>query len=77
MVTSKVVVVAEIPSESGNMPVSYTHLGITKGLSQQGDVETTFCMPKPTGEEEKFLNIIGMNQVPICLLYTSRRIDRA
>ena len=39
--------------------------GITKGLSQQGDVETTFCMPKPTGEEEKFLNIIGMNQVPI------------
>ena len=23
--------------------------GITKGLSLQGDVETTFCMPKPTG----------------------------
>ena len=23
--------------------------GITKGLSQQGDVETTFCMPKPPG----------------------------
>ena len=39
--------------------------GITKGLSLQGDVETTFCMPKPTGEEEQFLNIIGMNQVPI------------
>ena len=39
--------------------------GITKGLSVQGDVETTFCLPKPTGEEEKFLNIIGMNQVPI------------
>ena len=39
--------------------------GITKGLSLQGDVETTFCMPKPTGEEENFLNIIGMNQVPI------------
>ncbi len=39
--------------------------GITKGLSLQGDVETTFCMPKPTGEEEKFLKIIGMNQVPI------------
>ena len=31
--------------------------GITKGLSVQGDVETTFCLPKPTGEEEKFLNI--------------------
>ena len=39
--------------------------GITKGLSLQGDVETTFCMPKPCGEEEQFLNIIGMNQVPI------------
>ena len=32
--------------------------GITKGLSMQGDVQTTFCLPKPTGEEEKFLNII-------------------
>ena len=39
--------------------------GITKGLSLQGDVETTFCLPKPTGEEEKFLNIINMSQVPI------------
>ena len=39
--------------------------GITKGLSLQGDVETTFCLPKPTGEEEGFLNIIGMNQVPV------------
>ena len=39
--------------------------GITKGLSLQGDVETTFCLPKPCGEEEKFLKIIGMNSVPI------------
>lgn len=39
--------------------------GITKGLSLQGDVETTFCLPKPTGEEEKFLNIINMSQVPV------------
>ena len=39
--------------------------GITKGLSVQGDVDITFCLPKPTGEEEKFLNILGMNQVPI------------
>ncbi|MGN1217800.1 MAG: glycosyltransferase family 4 protein, partial [Phocaeicola sp.] len=39
--------------------------GITKGLSLQGDVETVFCMPKPTGEEEGFLKIVGMNQVPI------------
>ena len=28
--------------------------GITKGLSLQGDMETIFCMPKPSGEEEKF-----------------------
>ncbi len=27
--------------------------GITKGLSLQGDVETTFCLPKPCGDEEK------------------------
>ena len=39
--------------------------GITKGLSLQGDVETTFCMPKPTGQEEKFLKIINMSQVPV------------
>ena len=39
--------------------------GITKGLSLQPDMETIFCLPKPTGEEEKFLKIIGMNQVPI------------
>ena len=39
--------------------------GITKGFSLQGDMETIFCMPKPSGEEEKFLKIIGMNQVPI------------
>ena len=46
--------------------------GITKGLSLQGDMETIFCMPKPSGEEEKFLKIIGMNQVPIVCAGTSR-----
>ena len=40
--------------------------GITKGMIEgQPDVEITFCLPKPCGEEEKFLRIIGMNQVPI------------
>ena len=39
--------------------------GITKGLSAQGDVETTFCLPRATGEEENFLKIINMSQVPI------------
>ena len=39
--------------------------GITKGLSLQGDVETTFCMPKPCGGEENFLKIVNMSQVPV------------
>ena len=39
--------------------------GITKGLDAQGDVQTTFCMPRPCGDEEKFLKIINMSQVPI------------
>ena len=39
--------------------------GITKGLSLQGDVETTFCLPRPTGDEEKFLKIVNMSQVPV------------
>lgn len=40
--------------------------GITKGLSQQPDVEITFCIPKPWGDEDKsFMNLIGMSQVPI------------
>ena len=45
--------------------LAVTSYGITKGLSLQGDVETTFCLPHPCGEEENFLKIIGMNQVPI------------
>lgn len=39
--------------------------GITKGLSLHPDVETTFCLPRPCGEEENFIKIIGMNSVPI------------
>ncbi|MBQ9568604.1 MAG: glycosyltransferase [Alloprevotella sp.] len=38
---------------------------ITNGLSKIPGVETTFCLPKPCGEEEKFLRIIGMNEVPV------------
>ena len=37
--------------------------GITKGLSLQNDVETTFCLPKPTGEEEGFLIQKGLDQL--------------
>src|SRR5574344_801752 len=40
--------------------------GITKGMIDgQPDAQITFCLPKPCGEEERFLRIIGMNQVPI------------
>lgn len=40
--------------------------GITKGLAAQGDMQITFCLPKPWGDEDKsFLNIIAMNAVPI------------
>ena len=27
--------------------------GITKGLAAQGDVEITFCLPKPWGDEDR------------------------
>ncbi len=40
--------------------------GITKGLAEQNDMEITFCLPKPWGDEDhSFLNIIPMNNVPV------------
>ena len=40
--------------------------GITKGLSLQPDMQITFCIPRPWGDEDKsFMNIIGMSQVPV------------
>ena len=45
--------------------------GITKGLSLQGDVATTFCMPKPTGKEEKFLKIVIKPLDYFCHGYTT------
>ncbi|MFA6870746.1 MAG: glycosyltransferase [Bacteroidaceae bacterium] len=40
--------------------------GLTKGMSQQEDMEISFCIPKPWGDEDQsFLKIIGMNRVPI------------
>lgn len=40
--------------------------GLTKGLSVQQDMEITFCIPKPWGDEDQsFMKIIGMNSVPI------------
>ena len=40
--------------------------GLTKGLALQSDMEITFCLPKPWGDEDKsFMNIIGMNETPV------------
>lgn len=40
--------------------------GLTKGMSMQPDMEITFCIPKPWGDEDQsFLKIIGMNSTPV------------
>jgi glycosyltransferase involved in cell wall biosynthesis len=40
--------------------------GLTRGLAKQNDVNITFCLPKPRGDEDQsFLRIVGMNTVPI------------
>lgn len=40
--------------------------GLTKGLCKQEDMEVTFVIPKPWGDEDKsFMRIIGMSQVPV------------
>jgi glycosyltransferase involved in cell wall biosynthesis len=40
--------------------------GLTKGMAEQGDMEITFVIPKPWGDEyQSFLKIIGACNVPI------------
>ena len=40
--------------------------GLTKGMSLQEDMEITFVMPKPWGDEDQsFLRLIGANNTPI------------
>ena len=40
--------------------------GLTKGMALQPDMDITFCIPKPWGDEDQsFLKIIGVNNVPI------------
>ena len=47
--------------------------GLTQGLAVQPDMEITFCIPKPWGDEDqRFVKIIGMNSVPIAW----RDVDR-
>ncbi len=46
--------------------------GMTKGLSAQHNVEIAFCLPRPQGDEDRsFMNIIGMNDVPVVWRDTS------
>lgn len=40
--------------------------GITEGLKAQGDMEITFCLPKPWGDEDQSnAHVVAMNNVPI------------
>ena len=40
--------------------------GLTRGMSEQPDMEITFVIPKPHGDEDQsFLNIIGACNVPV------------
>ena len=40
--------------------------GLTRGMAMQPDMDITFCIPKPWGDEDQsFLKIVGMCNVPI------------
>jgi glycogen(starch) synthase len=40
--------------------------GLTKGMHENGDMDITFVIPKPMGDEEKgFAQIIGANSTPV------------
>ena len=47
--------------------------GLTKGMWECGDMDITFVIPRPYGDEERhFANIVGMSQVPIAWRDVSR-----
>ncbi len=47
--------------------------GLTQGMWQCGDMEITFVIPKPYGDEDRhFANIIGASQVPVAWRDVSR-----
>ncbi len=56
--------------------------GLTKGMWECGDMDITFVIPKPFGDEDKtFAHIIGASQVPIAWRdvnrdYVEQRIGR-
>ncbi len=56
--------------------------GLTQGMSQCGNMDITFVIPKPWGDEDRsFANIIGASQVPVAWRdvnrdYVEQRIGR-
>ena len=57
--------------------------GLTRGMAMQPDMDITFCIPKPWGDEDQsFLKIVGVNQVPIVWKdvdynYVQERVSKA
>ena len=57
--------------------------GLTRGMAMQPDMDITFCIPKPRGDEDQsFLKIVGVNQVPIVWKdvdreYVQQRVSKA
>lgn len=54
--------------------------GLTRGMSQQPDLDITFVLPKPWGDEDQsFLRIIGANSIPVpgrgCIEFSGRYPD--
>ena len=54
--------------------------GLTRGMAEQKDLEITFVMPKPSGDEDQsFLRIIGANSIPVpgrgCIEFSGRYPD--
>lgn len=55
--------------------------GLTKGMAEQEDMNITFVIPKPSGEEDKsFLRIIGAGNTPVVYRdvdydYVKRRLE--
>ena len=47
--------------------------GLTRGMSRCGNIDITFVIPKPWGDEDRsFANIIGTSQVPVAWRDVSR-----
>ncbi|MCQ2311456.1 MAG: glycosyltransferase family 4 protein [Paludibacteraceae bacterium] len=54
--------------------------GLTRGMAQQEDLEITFVLPKPWGDEDQsFLRIIGANSIDVpgrgCIEFSGRYPD--